>query len=409
MRHMETQEKNPVEPFVEEEEINLLDLLRVVVKRKWLIIKLCVVAAILAIAYSLSLPNIYTATARILPPQKDSGGGGLSALLGQMGGLAGMAGISGISGSGDLFLGILKSRSVADGVIKRLDLMTHFKAKNADAARNALAGAVKSQLGKDGIITVSADSKDPKQAAALANAMVEELGKRSVQLNLTKVGVERSFLEKRIELVKQDLKKAEDDLRLFAEQNKTIKVESQATATIAGVAQVKAEIASREVQLAALRSYQTEESPEVKALKSSIAKLQSQMRIGEGSGSGGLIPNVGKVPSLGLEYARRLREVKIQEAIFEQLAKQFEAAKLMEAKDSSSLQILDEAVVPINKSKPKRSLIVILSTVTAFFVGIFGAFLLEYAEKMSPDDRGRWEEIKSSLRLSWTKRQALPK
>ena len=393
----------------EEQEINLLDLLRVIVRRRMLIIKLCIAAGILSIAYSLSLPNIYSATARILPPQKDTGGGGLSALLGQMGGLAGMAGISGIGGSGELFLGILKSRSVADAVIQKLDLKTHFKAENDDAARAALSGSVKTQLGKDGIITVTADSKDPKQAAALANAMVDELGKRSVQLNLTKVGGERIFLEQRIEVVKQDLQKAEDDLRIFAEQNKTIKVESQAAATIAGVAKVKAEIASREVELAGLRSYQTEESPQVKALKSSIAKLQSQMHVGEGGGGGGLIPTVGKVPSLGLEYARRLREVKIQEAIFEQLAKQYEGAKLMEAKDSSSLQVLDEAVVPIQKSKPKRSLIVILSTVTAFFVGVFGAFLLEYAEKMSPEDRTRWEEIKSQLRISRAGRAALPK
>lgn len=405
---MDSQDKLSIDPMLEEQEINLLDLLQVVVKRKMLIIKLCVAAGILSIAYSLTLPNIYSATAKVLPPQKETGGGGLSAILGQMGGLAGMAGISGIGGSGELFLSILKSRSVADGVIEKLDLKTYFKVKNPDAARAVLTGAVKSQLGKDGIITVTAESKDPKQAAALANAMVDELGKRTVQLNLTKVGVERSFLEKRIEMVKNDLKKAEDDLRLFSEQNKTIKVESQATATISEVAKLKADIASREVQLAGLRSYQTEESPEVKTLKSSIAKLQSQMQAGEGSGGGGLIPAVGKVPSLGLEYARRLREVKIQEAIFEQLAKQYEAAKLMEAKDSSSLQVLDEAVVPARKSKPERSLIVILSTVTAFFLGVFGAFLLEYAEKMSPEDRTRWEEIKSQLRLSRTSRASLP-
>ncbi|SNB45567.1 Wzz/FepE/Etk N-terminal domain-containing protein [Geobacter sp. DSM 9736] len=392
--------------MAEEEEINLLDLLKVVVKRKMLILKACAVAIAVSVVYSLTLPNIYSASAKVLPPQKDSGGG-LSALLGQMGGLASLAGgMGGLTGSGELFLGILKSRSVADAVVKRLDLITMFEAETADDARRTLAGAVQSKIGKDGIITVTAEHTDPKVAAQLANAMVEELGKRSVQLNLTKAGTERVFLEKRIDLVKQDLKQAEDALRSFAERNKTIKVESQASATISGVAKLKAEIAAFEVQLAALRSYQTEESPEVKLLKTSVAKLKGQLSTEEGSGSGGSIPGVGRIPTLGLDYARLFREVKIQEAIFEQLTKQYEAAKLMEAKDASSLQVLDEAVVPTIKSKPKRSIIVILTTVTAFVLAVFLAFLLEYFEKMHPDDRARWQEIKSSIGIM--RRKSLP-
>jgi uncharacterized protein involved in exopolysaccharide biosynthesis len=286
-----------------------------------------------------------------------------------------------------------------DAVIQRLGLLALYKAKTADDARMKLAKKVKFQIGKDGIIVISAENEDPKMAAALANAMVDELGRRSVQLNLTKAGVERAFFEKRIDLVKQDLKTAEDNLKTFAEQNKAIKVESQATVTIAEVAKLKAEIAGMEVQLSALRSYQTDESPEVKMLKTSIRKLQSQLATSEAVGSGGSIPGVGKVPSLGLEYARRLREVKTQEAIYEQLAKQYEAAKLMEAKDSSSLQVLDEAVVPARKSKPKRTLIVILSTFTAFIIGTMGAFLLEYLESMPEEDKAYLREIRKSLRV----------
>ncbi|WP_243688491.1 Wzz/FepE/Etk N-terminal domain-containing protein [Geotalea toluenoxydans] len=186
-----------------EEEINLLDLLRVIVRRKKLIIKICVTAVVLSVAYSLTLPNIYTATARVLPPQKE-GGGGISALLGQVGGLAGLAG-GALGGSSDLYLGILKSRSVADAVIKKLDLQKKFECKNIDEARQALARVVKTQAGKDGIITITADNKDAVLAATLANTMVAELGNRSVQLNLTKAGSERVFLEKRLDLVKDDL------------------------------------------------------------------------------------------------------------------------------------------------------------------------------------------------------------
>lgn len=388
------------ERVVEEEEINLLELLRIIVRRKWTIITLCAGAALLSVGYSLTLPNIYTASAKVLPPQKESGGG-LSALLSQAGGLAGLAGgMGGLGGSSDLYIGILKSRSVADAVIKKLDLAAEFKAKTPDAARAALAGVVKVQAGKDGIISVSADSKDPKKAAQLANAMVEELGRRSVQLNLSRAGTERLFLEKRLEVVKADLKKAEDDLKRFAEQNRAIKVDAQASASIQGIAQLKAEIVAKEVQLESLRSFQTDENPDVKALRAGIARLKGQLGALAGSGrSSDAILTAGSVPNLGLAYARLMREQKIQEAIFEQLTKQYEMVKLNEAKDSSSLQVLDEAVAPTMKSKPKRSIIVILSTVTAFFVGVFWVFIQEYASKMSTEDRAIWQDIKDSCRL----------
>ncbi|WP_243688490.1 hypothetical protein [Geotalea toluenoxydans] len=131
-----------------------------------------------------------------------------------------------------------------------------------------------------------------------------------------------------------------------------LKVDSQAAATIEGIAQIRAEIVAKEVQLASLKSFQTDESPDVQLLKTSIAKLRNQMGSFSGNGAGDVIPAVGNVPNLGLEYARRLRELKTQEAIFEQLKKQYEVAKYNEAKDSSSVQVLDDAVVPAKKANP---------------------------------------------------------
>ncbi|WP_100206459.1 GumC family protein [Geobacter metallireducens] len=386
------------EQMVEEDEINLLELLQVLVRRKRLIAVMCVAAALLSAAYSLTLPNIYTGTARVLPPQKD-GGGGLSALLGgQAGALAGLAGVGGLGGGADLYVGILKSRSVADAVIKKLDLQKELETKTPDETRTKLQNVVKIQAGKDGIITVAADSRNPQLAARLANTFVDELGKKSVELNLTKAGTERIFLEKRLDVVKADLKKAEEALRGFQEKNRAFKVDDQATATIEGAAKLKAEIVSKEVQLASLRSYQTNENPEVKAVEAALARLRGQLGALTGGGrSNDLMLSAGAMPTLGLEYVRLMREVKTQEAIFEQLTKQYEVAKLGEAKDSSSIQVLDEAVAPQKKSKPKRSLIVILSTVTALFLGIFIAFIQEYAQKMSDEDRTRWNEIRESL------------
>ena len=381
----------------EEQEINLLELLQVVVRRKGFILKFCAAVVVLSVLYSLCLKNIYTATAKLLPPQKESGGG-LSALLSQAGGLAGLAGGMGLGGTSDLYMGILKSRSVADAVIRRLDLQKEFKSKTLEDARKALEGTVKFQAGKDGIISISADYKDPVKAALLANTFVDELSRRSVQLNLTKVGSERVFLEKRLEVVKQDLRNAENDMKAFQEKYKTIKADSQATVAIEGIANLRAELVSKEVQLATLRNTMTDENSQVKSLLAAVAKIKSQLGAMAGADGGSdVIPSVGNMPGLGLEYTRKLRELKIQEAIFEQLSKQYEVAKLNEAKDSSSLQVLDEAVVPLKKSKPKRSLIVILSAVTAFFISIFVVFIQEYLSKLPPDDAQLLNEIKQSF------------
>ena len=380
-----------------EEEINLLELLQVIARRKMLIIKVCTAVAILSICYSLALKNIYTATAKVLPPQKDSGGG-LSALLGQAGGLAGLAaGGMGLGGSSDLYLGILKSRSVADAVISKLELQKEFKTKTIDETRKRLENIVKFKAGKDSIISIDADSKDPKMAALLANTFIEELGRKSVQLNLSKAGTERIFLEKRLDVVKQDLKNAENDMKAFQEKYKTIKADSQATAAIEGIARLKAEIVSTEVKLATLRNTMTDESNEVKTMLATLNSLKKQLGSKTGGGGIDIIPAAGNVPGIGVEYVRKMRELKIQEAIFEQLTKQFEMAKISEAKDSSTLQVLDEAVVPLNKSKPKRALIVLLSTITAFFISIFIVFIQEYLSKMSPEDAGMLKDIKNSF------------
>jgi tyrosine-protein kinase Etk/Wzc len=386
------QTKTPIE-VAEEKEINLLELLRVLVQRKVLVIKVCSIAIVASVIYSLALPNVYCAGAKVLPPQKESAMG-LSAVLGQMGGLAGLAG-GNLGIGGDLYLGILKSRSVGDAVIRRLGLEKIYKSDSIEAARSRLEGAVKVQVGKDGIITITAEDADPKRAALLANAFVEELGRTTIRLNLSKAGTERVFLEKRLELVKKDLKAAEEDLKSFAQNNKIIQVDAQARATIEGIARLKAELAGKEVLLAVARTNQTEESPEVKALSTGLSQLKGQLDARAGNNGGGEgIPSLGKVPGVGLEYSRKLRELKTQEAIFEQLTKQFEMAKLNEAKDSSSFQVLDEAVVPVNRLKPKRTVIVIVSTLLAFVFSLFLVFAQQYLGGLSAEDRKTIDYIK---------------
>lgn len=386
-----------------EDEINLLEYLLVIVKHKKMILSFCAIAFVLSCIVTLLQPNIYTATARILPPNDSKGG--LSSMLGGMGDLAALAGISGGGSSADLYVGMLNSRTVADAIIDQFNLMEHFEWEYRSAAYGALQSKVNIALGKkDGIIAVSVEDEDPEFAAKIANAFVEELKKLNIKINLGSAGRERLFLEERLEVVKKDLLQAEDRLQKFQTENKAIKIDDQASAIIGAIAQLKGELASREVQLGVLLSYQTQQNPEVLAVKESVVQLKDQLRKLEQSPVGKNVSEdifiaTSDVPELGIQYARVLRDFKVQETLFELLTKQHEMAKISEAKNTSTIQVLDSAFVPDVKSKPRRSMIVLLMTILAGFAAIFLAFIRENMEQLDEEARQRWKEICELMRL----------
>ncbi len=400
---MSQSEVNPPDPKASsleagsEEEINLLELLLVLARNWRMIVGVPIVVAIITAIYSLTLPNIYTAKAMIL--SNDEGGGMMSTMLAQMGGLASLAG-GGLGGAtkADLYIAIMKSETVKDSLIDRFKLMELYKAKLRTSVYNALDGNSAITPGKkDGIITIAVSDKDPKLAADIANAYVEELGKRAIKLGMTGAGMNRVFLEERLAKAKVDLSAAENTLKSFQTKNKAMAVTDQARTTLEGVARLRAELVAQEVQLAVLKRQFTEESQDVKRANATIANLRGQIARMEGAGSDGSMPGVGAMPQLGQEYMRLMREFKIQESLVELLTKQYEMTKLNEAKDVVPFQVFQSARVPELKSKPKRSLMVILATVTSGFLMVFLAFIREYASKMNDEDRKRWQELRSVL------------
>lgn len=388
-----------------EDEINLLEYLLVIAKSWQLIAKVTVVAFVVSCGVALLLPNIYTATTRIMPPSE--GKGGLATMLGGMGDLAALAGISGGGGSGDLYVGMLKSRTVADAIIDRFKLMEVYEQDYRVKMYEKLDKLVSVSLGKkDGIITVAVEDEEPQRAAEIANAYVEELKKLNVELNLGSAGRQRLFLENRLTLVKSDLIKAEEALLLFQKQNNAIKLDDQAKAVIEAIARLKGEIASKEVELGVASSFQTEQNPEMRALRAAVSGLKEQLRRLEESPegksvSGDVFISTSSVASVGLQYARVMREFKIQETLFELLTKQYELAKIEESKNTSTIQVLDAAVVPDKKRKPKRSLIILAATFTAGFAALLWVFICEAFKNKGSDDRRMWEEVKAQLQ--WRK------
>lgn len=372
-----------------------------VLVRNWrLIAKTTMVAFFLTIIISLCLPNFFNATAKILPPQQDSSGL-MGILMGASGGMGGVAAdLLGKGTSADMYVGILNSDDIRDRIIERFNLMEVYDQKYRLSAYKVLDKNVNFSIGKkDGIINISVYDKDPKRAANIANAYVDELGKLTATLNITDAEQNRTFFEGRLVKAREELTKAENAIKVFQSRYKALDINEQVKGTIKGVADLEAQLAVEEVKLAGLQQSLTNSSQEVISQYAIISNIKAQISKLEGNRTGVSLPGVGSVPELGQQYLRLMREFKIQEAIVELLTKQNEMAKLSAARDSTSFQIIQVAKVPDRKAKPKRALLVLMGTFVAFFFSITYAFLLEYIGALPDEEKKRLLALKSQLQL----------
>ena len=402
---MNPADPNSIPPECMEDEINLLDLLLVLLKRKWLIFWITFLAIVFSVCYSLYLPEKFTATARILPPQQQKSG--ISSLLSQAGGaFGGLA--SGLLGGGqsssDVYVGIMKSRTVADVLINKFDLKKLWEAEYIDPVYKSLSGITKINVSKDtGIISVSVEEEDPQRAADMANTYISALDQINRTVLVTEGQRKRVFLEERLEKAKKDLINAETGLQAFQEKYNLVSINEQAKASIEGAATLKGEIIAAQTEFEVLKKFGTEKQNEAIMLKSKIEELRKQLaKIESGNpekdADNFYIP-FKELPDLGMRLARLMREAKIQEQVFELLTSQFEMAKIEEAKDMNTIQVLDEAVPPDRKSSPKRSMIVILSTIVGFFIAVFLAFIKEFVFKVKTQDPDRYNELVKGVKF----------
>lgn len=368
----------------------ILDALIFLARHKLLLVLVPFGCAVAAAAISLLLPNIFAGVTKILPPQQNQSASAM--LLSQLGGLAGLPGTSlGIKNPNDLYVGILKSRSVADELIRRFELQKRYDRDNLHDARRDLEKRSSISHGRDGIITIQFEDEDRKLAAAVANGYVEELYKLTQTLAVTEAGQRRLFLEKQLRLTRDGLAEAEVALKRTQETTGLIKLDDQGRAIIEAVANLRAQIAAKEVQASAMRAFATSSNPEYYRVQQEIVGLRHELSRLERSnvpGKGDIFIPTGKVPEAGLEYLRRLREVKYYETVFELLAKQFEIAKIDEARDASIVQVLDRAIEPEKKSRPYRARIVIVTAVLALLAALLIALLLDLRERMRGDPEG---------------------
>jgi capsule polysaccharide export protein KpsE/RkpR len=346
------------------------------------------------------IPSRYQSTTQLMPPDDQATSGlAMAAVLSNkmQGALAGLAGsVLGLKSSGELFMGILQSRTVQDDLVTKFDLRKVYGEKLWQNARRKLAENTSiSEDRKSGIISITVTDRSPQRAAAMAQEYVTELNVVVSQLSTSSAHRERVFLEERLAQVKQDLETAEKDFSQFASKNGTIDIKEQGRAMVEGAASLEGQLIAAQSELEGLKQIYAENNVRVRSLRARISELQSKLQQLGGAQEIGadatkldnnnLYPSIRKLPLLGVTYGDLYRRSKVEEAVFETLTQEYELAKVAEAKEIPSVKVLDSANVPEKKSFPPRLAIMMLGI--SLFSAVAVLAILGWA---------RWDEISSS-------------
>ncbi|MFZ5517142.1 MAG: GumC family protein [Candidatus Zhuqueibacterota bacterium] len=401
---------------MEKRKITTLDYLSILVKwRKMIIINSLIFCFFVAVV-SLIIPKYYTATATIMPPTSESSDLGLSSLLSKIPGGSFTANMGLVSEETNTFLAILNSRSVMQNVIEKFNLIQRFKSKNIEEAVRTLSQLVVVKVNDEGTISLSMKINTPffagktkeREAAELAkdiaNYFLIELDRVNRELKTDKARSTRIFIERRYHQNLVDLIKAEDDFRSFQIQYGAISLPEQVEVGITAAAELKAQIISKQVELGVMKKYLSESHQEFMKTQSQLQELESKyndFRYGTkldknnsiNSQSLDLFPPFSDIPDLGIQYARLYREVKLQETLLEFILPQYEQAKIQEAKDTPTVQVLDKAIAPIKRSSPKRMLLVLASGIISLLFFSMMAYIAVNLEYIKQSDSNRYSRI----------------
>lgn len=378
----------------EDDEINLLDLALVLAENWRTLVFAPLGAGLVALGIGFLIAPTFTAVTRILPPvQQQSASAALAAQLGSLAGLGGPAG--GIKNPADQYVALLKSRSVHDAIIRRFRLKELYGATYLEDARRALEQRARVSAGaKDGIISIEVEDRDPKLAAAIANAFVEELRNLTKTLAITEAGQRRLFFEEQLAQAKDNLTRSEIALQGSGVSEATLRTVPQSA--LEALARLKAQITAQEIKLASMRTFMTDSNPEFRMGIQELAALRAELSKAERS-------NPAKSVGTGAEYIAKYRDFKYHETLFELMAKQYELARLDEAREGAVIQVVDAAQPPERKSKPKKASIAVLTTLAVFFATLLLVFVRQAFRNMAAKPESA-EKVRRLRRLLWLRR-----
>ena len=364
-----------------------LDFLWLTWANRRFLFRLAVYALLASTVAAFLIPSRYESTTRLMPPDNQSASGLATALAamssGTGGALGGIAGdVLGLTAknTSELFVGVLQSRTVQDKLIQQFELQKLYHDRRMADARKDLADHTSISIDrKSQIITIGVTDRDPKRAAAMGQAYVEELNRLVADLSTSSARRERMFLEERLQAVNKDLESAEKEFSQFSSKNTAIDIKEQGKAMVEAAATLQGEFIAAQSELQGLKQIYTNNNVRVRSVQARIEELKSQLdkiggkaedgSVASGGESDSLYPSIRKLPLLGVTYADLYRRTKVQEAVFETLTKEYELAKVQEAKEIPTVKVLDVANIPDKQSFPPRSLIIFLSTLLAVGMG----------------------------------------
>ena len=383
-------------------EFDLLDLLLVIAERKNTIILATLIGTLITTGLVLLKHPVFTAKAVVLPPQQGQSSAGLLTQLGNLASLTGL-GSSAAKDPNDLYMAVLQSNTVEDGLIKRLNLMAAYKTKKLTEARFTLASNSKFVSEKGGMISITVKDEDPHRAAQIANAYVDGLHDINSRLIIGEAAVRRNFFAQQLALEKDRLTDAEIALQQTEERTGAISPTGQTGVVISQVASLQTQIIGREVQLDALRTSSTDQNPDVIRLNNEIAGMREQMRalesVQKGRKPGDISLTSRSLPEDQVAFLRKQRDVQYHTLIFDLIARQFEAARLDEAKASPLIQVLDPAEPPERKSGPYRALWMLVGLILGFIFGcvrVIGSYVHSRVVA-DPDNAARLAQFRRAL------------
>jgi tyrosine-protein kinase Etk/Wzc len=381
--------------------INPLGILVLLTENRLLIFRIGIVITLLAAAVVFLMPQTFTGRALLVPPQQSQTNA--MGLIAQLNPLAANLGKDfGLKNSSDLYVAMLKSRTVADNLINRFDLRKVYGEKTYIDTRSTLEDRTRLKATREGLVEIAVDDRSPERAAELANAYITELQALTQDLAITEASQRRLFYERQLTTAKDNLAEAELALKQTQEKTGLIAFDAQSRAIITAVGTVKGQIAAKEVQIQRMKLFATSENPDLQAAEQELAALRGQLislERKERVDVGDVQLATSKVPAAGLEYVRQLRNVKYHETIFELLSKQFEIAKLDESKDAVLVQVLDKAVVPEKRSSPKRGLVIGISCLLGLVTGVLWVLMRRFWEllRQDPEDASRIDYIRGAF------------
>ncbi len=314
----------------------------------------------------------------------------------------------GMVSPGDIYIDILKSRIVQDTIIRKFNLVKKFNTSNIDKARKRFSDIVKFKSGITGMVRVEVTLDDPVLAADIANALVARLDQVNREIIMTKGKEMRIFLENRLKEAEEELRESQEKLSTFQEKHKVMDISQELQAAISTYSDLKAQELSKEIQLQTLLKVVSPDHPQVRQLEIELNTLKQKLKQYESMGIGGFGAGINvpldSLPSLAIQYANLKMDLEIKTKVYSYLVEQYEQARVLEAKDTPTLQVIDKAVPPQLKSWPKRKLFVIGAFLISVIFSLLLAFILDFVDRIYTDPslrivRETIEKIKGDWKL----------